>query len=162
MFIAFSAGLIVALKEALSFLPNVELVTFLLMEYAVVFSLSFGVSVSIIFCFVQMLLYGMGTWTIVYFVVWPLIVLITYKLKDHLVKKADYMALLSGFFGIVFGSCFSIPYLIIGGPNMAISYILNGLIYDIIHMGANYIIMLILFKPVYQQLVRIQGMYHIQ
>lgn len=156
VFISFSAALIVALKEALSFLPNIELVTFCLMLYATVFELKTSIYISILFCMIQTLLYGLGTWTICYFIVWPLLVFTTYLLKNHLTKKADYMALYAGAFGLLFGSFFAIPYLIIGGPKMAISYIISGFVFDVIHMGGNYIIMLLLFNSVYKQLLVMQ------
>lgn len=85
-----------------------------------------------------------------------MIVIITYLLKDKITKKADYMALLSGFFGITFGTVCALPYLLIGNLNTFISFIISGFSFDVIHMTGNFIIMLILYEPCRKAIQKLQ------
>ena len=70
-------------KRALDFLPNVELITFLF----IVFTLKTGVKktliVSLIFSFIEMMIFGIGTWTMVYFYIWPILILAVHFLPEN-------------------------------------------------------------------------------
>lgn len=151
--IALLASTIIIAKESLSFLPNIELVTFLLITYTFVFRLNDVLWISFIFCLIQMILYGIGMWTPMYFMVWPGLVVITHILKPYLTTDFR-LALFSGCFGLFFGLFFSIPYALID-VHMGISYFLNGIFFDLIHAVANYLIMLLLFQPVNRILKRL-------
>lgn len=155
---AMLASLLVISKEILAFLPNIELVSFLL----IVFSLTLGVKIAMqsafLFAFLQMLLYGIGTWTPVYFVVWPLLAWVTDRLKKGL-NSAFRLALLSGCFGFMFGFFFAIPYFLID-VRMGWAYYLKGLFYDAVHGIGNYLVMLLLYQPVYPVLVRLANRLH--
>jgi len=59
-------------KLALSFLPNVEVVTLLLALYGYVFGW-LGVCASLVFVCIEPLIYGFGSWVISYFLYWPLV-----------------------------------------------------------------------------------------
>lgn len=161
VFASLCACICVVSKEMLSFLPNIELVTFFLMIYSLVFPLSFTLIVSIVFNCIQTILYGVGIWTIAYFIAWPLLVWLTYSFRNTLSKKKDYMALFAGAFGLSFGTLCAIPYLFIGGFHAFFSYIMSGLLFDVVHMTGNYIIMLVLFEPVYKLMQQIHRKYYI-
>lgn len=161
VFASLCACICVVSKEMLSFLPNIELVTFLLMLYSLVFPFSFSFVVSVIFNFIEIILYGMGIWTIAYFIAWPLLVCVTYFFRNILSKNKDYMALTAGVFGLSFGTLCAIPYLFIGGFHAFYSYILSGLLFDVVHMTGNYIIMLVLFEPMYKLMKQIYRNYYL-
>lgn len=161
VFVSLCACICVISKEMLSFLPNIELVTFLLMIYSLVFPVSFSLLVSILFVCIEVLLYGVGIWNISYIIAWPLLVGITYIFKHILAKNKDYMALCSGAFGLSFGTLCALPYLFIGGFHTFFSYILSGLLFDVVHMTGNYIIMLLLFDPMYKLIKQIYKKYYI-
>ena len=144
---ALLSAILVVSKEVLSFLPNIEIVTCLLMVYTSVFSLKDSLWISFLFCLVQTLLYGIGTWTPVYFVIWPLFCCLFSLSKPILEKKVDYVALFGDLFGLLFGSFFAVPYLWIGGFQGFIAYLLNGLVFDCIHAVSNYILILLLYEP---------------
>ena len=52
--VAVMAGLITALKFALSFLPNVEVITVLIAVFSSVWGLKYSLPAVIVFCFVEM------------------------------------------------------------------------------------------------------------
>lgn len=72
-----------AAKLSLSFIPNVELVTFLLILY----TLAFGKKVlyaAFAFVGVECLIWGMGIWVIMYLYIWPLLCVLTLFLKTEI------------------------------------------------------------------------------
>lgn len=150
---ALFAALTVVSKEILAFLPNVELVSFLLMMYGLYFSISGTLTISVLFCFIQMILYGIGIWTPMYFIVWPLFALLAHVLKKQL-NTYQRCAIFSGMFGLIFGFLFSIPYFMISIHTGWI-YFIKGIPFDLVHGVANYLIMVVLFdsiSPVFKRI----------
>ena len=138
-------------KTALAFLPNVELVTFLLIIYALVlgektFAAAFA------FVGVECLIWGVNLWVVNYLYVWPLLTLITLVMKRKGCRSALAYAVLAGAFGLGFGALCAIPYLFIGGPVMMVSWWISGIPFDLIHGGSNFLLCLVLFHPVRQGL----------
>ena len=54
---------------------------------------------------------------------------------------------LSGAFGLGFGAMCAVPYLFVGGINTAFAWWVSGIPFDIIHGISNFVLMLILYKP---------------
>lgn len=150
-------GMMVAMleagKAALMAIPNVEIVTLLI----ILFTLYFGPKIIYAigaFVLIEGMLYGFGTWWIMYLYVWPLLALITWLLRKY--ESPWVYAVLSGVFGLLFGAVCSIPYLFIGGWKMAFSWWIAGIPYDMIHGVSNFIICLILFKPLWKVLSKLE------
>lgn len=143
--IAMLASILVISKEILAFLPNMELVTFLLIVYTYTLPISMVYWITIIFCFIQIILYGIGLWTPMYFILWPLLVFVTNLLKNTLTNETR-LAIYSGIFGLCFGFMTSIPYFLINF-NYGWAGFLRGIPYDLIHCISNYLIILVLYKP---------------
>ena len=156
---AMCAALVVVSNELLAFLPNVELVTFLLMMYSLYFDLKGSIMIAVLFCFIQTLLYGVGIWTLMYFIVWPLLVFVTSCLKKQL-NNYHRCALFSGMFGLCFGFLFSIPYFLIS-LKMGWIYFLKGIPFDLIHGIANYIIMIFLYEKMSKIFFQLKERYKI-
>lgn len=152
----FSAILYIS-KIALEFLPNIELVSFLTIMFALVFGAE-AFFVVTVFNLFEMIQWGVGTWLISYFYVWPLLVLITLLLKKIVKEEFLVWAIVSGMFGLVFGTLFSVLYLFID-VRYAQAYWLSGLPWDIVHCLGNFVIMLILGKPVYKVLTKLRDRY---
>ena len=74
--VAVMAGLLTALKFALSFLPNVEVITLLIAVFSAVWGLKYSLPATLVFCTVEMAIYGIGTWVPLYFIYWPLLAVI--------------------------------------------------------------------------------------
>lgn len=141
-------GMMVAMLEAvklsLAVIPNVELVSLLI----ILFTLFFGpkiVYVLAVFVLLEGVMYGFGVWWIMYLYVWPLLALITWRLRKQ--ESVWCFATLSGVFGLLFGAMCSIPYFFIGGWKMGVSWWIAGIPYDIIHGVSNFIICMVLFVP---------------
>ena len=141
------SAILVMCKEILAFLPNIELVTFLLLIYSLRFDLSMSISIATIFCFLQIVLYGFGLWTPLYFIVWNGWVLVCFSLKKILVSNQR-CAFLSAGFGLIFGFLFSIPYFFMS-VQTGWAYFLRGLPFDLVHCLGNYILVSILYDPVH-------------
>ncbi|MFV0381541.1 MAG: ECF transporter S component [Breznakia sp.] len=145
VFAALCVALLVISKEMIAALPNVELVSFLFILIAIHFSLKDSILIATIFCIIQAVLYGMGDWTIMYFLIWNGLVVLSYHLRFFLHNEYR-AAFFSGIFGLVFGFLFSSFYLIYSVRFMWV-YFLRGLPFDLLHGITNFIIMLILYQP---------------
>lgn len=139
-------------KLALSFLPNIELVSTLIIIYTLFLGnkVFYGIFVFVI---LEGLLYGFGLWWIMYLYCWPLLALLTKLLNKQ--SSIYAFVLLSGTYGLFFGALCSLPYLFIGGPLMAFSNWVTGIPFDIAHCLGNMLICLILFKPLFRIMERI-------
>lgn len=73
-------------KLALSFLPNIEIVTLLCALYGYVFGW-YGVCAAAVFVFIEPLIYGFGSWIITYIIYWPLVAFVFMLLRRRGVKN---------------------------------------------------------------------------
>lgn len=138
-------GILLISKGVLSFLPNIELVTLLLMVYTLVF----GVKVFYIiyaFVLVEGIIYGFGLWWVSYLYIWTILALVTLLFRNN--KSVFLWAFVAGIHGLLFGAFCGIPYIILGGISFFISYWINGIPFDIIHCISNFICVLTLFIPI--------------
>ena len=141
-----------ASKEALAFLPNFELVTLLL----IMFTLCFGryvIGALGVFLLLEGLLYGFGLWWAMYLYVWPLLAGLAWLFRW--MDKAWQWALLAGGYGLCFGSLCALAYLPLGGASMALAWAIAGLPFDFIHAGANFLLALVLYRPLRTALDRL-------
>ena len=145
-----------AAKLALDFLPNVELVTLLLMVYTIFYggkTLIVALAFTLIECFTK----GIHVWVIMYLYMWPLLILIVYLTNKRGAGHLFY-CILAAFFGLFFGLFCSIPYLFIGGISMAFTWWIAGIPYDLVHCISNFILCLILFRPLCAVMRRVKEM----
>lgn len=141
-------GMMTAMMEAaklsLAAVPNVELISLLI----ILFTLFFEQKVVYVigaFILVEGLLYGFGVWWVMYLYAWPLLALVTWLFRKQ--ESVWIFSMISGVFGLLFGTMCSIPYLFIGGWKMAFSWWIAGIPYDLIHGVSNFIICMVLFVP---------------
>lgn len=158
-------GLMVAVievcKQALLFLPNIELTSF----WIIMFTLFFGWRILFVipaFILIEMCLYGPQLWVIMYLYVWPLLALLA-----HLFRKDDrplFWAVLSGFFGLSFGFLCSFPYFFTGAVGNTVrsglyamfTWWVAGIPYDLVHCAGNFGLMLVLYTPIKKVMLRVQ------
>lgn len=149
-------GLMVAMietcKVALTALPNIELTSFLL----ILFTLFFGWRIMLVvpvFILIEGSIYGFGNWWIMYLYAWPLLVFVTWIFRRQ--ESVWFWSILSGAFGLLFGFFCSFPYVVTGAIGASIqsglyagfTWWVAGIPYDIIHCISNFLIMLVLYKP---------------
>lgn len=144
--IAVLASILVISKEILAFLPNIELVTLLLAIYTKLLEVKKVYLICIVFCLVQMIIYGIGLWTPMYFIVWPSFVWLNHHF-DKVLKGEQQIAISNALFGFGFGFLFSIPYFIIDFQ-LGWAGFLRGIPFDLIHGIGNYLLVLLLYEPI--------------
>lgn len=164
--VAVMAGLITALKFALSFLPNVELITLLIAVFSTVWGLKYSLPATVVFCLVEMAIYGVGSWLLLYFIYWPLLaVIFYYALRNKKTPVAMGISVPIGLvmtvlFG-VFSACTDTLF-VMGAVSKDmlgtyfVSYYLKGLWFDIIHVISVLISLLVLYIPLVKVCERIR------
>lgn len=149
----FGAALNVA-KWALAFLPNVELVSLLI----IVYTLAFGRDafwMILVFNLMEGIQWGFGLWWVSYLYTWPALMAVVLLLKRILKEEFLLWAVVSGLFGLAFGAFFAAAYLPVG-ISYAVTYWVSGLPWDVWHGICNFILMLLLGKPLYRVLLRLR------
>ena len=148
--IGMMVAVIEACKFALAAIPNVELTSF----WIIIFTLMFRKRIFIVipvFILIEGIVYGFGMWWIMYLYAWPLLAVITLLLRKN--KSAIMWAIISGAFGLLFGLLCSIPYIftgadLISGFKIAFAWWVAGIPWDLVHGIANFAIMLLLYHPI--------------
>lgn len=128
----------------LAILPNMEVVSLLIILYTIVC----GKRVFfIIYTFVLLegFFYGFGIWWFSYLYIWSLLALAAYFFRQN--RSPFFWSILSGFFGLSFGALCALPYLAAGGIGAALTYWAAGLLFDVTHCIANFILCMVLFRP---------------
>ena len=160
-------GMMVAVMEvsklALSFLPNIELVSFWIILFTLFFRWRVLFAIPA-FVLVEGLLYGINLWWISYLYAWPLLALAAWLFRRQ--ESVLFWSILSGSFGLLFGMLFAIPYVVIGaagnglrsGLYAGFTWWVAGIPYDIAHGIGNFVLMLVLYKPVREAMKRLPGM----
>lgn len=149
-------AMLFAFKFAMSSLPNIEPVSLLLIVYTITFGIKAIYPLSI-YVSLEFLIYGFGFWSIAYLYIWLILVvsvIITRKITNSL--NPLLWALISGVFGLAFGALYIPLYMISGGFTFALTWWASGIPYDIIHGVANFIICIILFKPISRTLMKLK------
>lgn len=145
----------VASKEALAFLPNVEIISLFTILFTLVFRKRMIGALSV-FLLLEGLLYGFGIWWVMYLYIWPLLALFTWLFRrmTHTLQWAVF----SGLFGLSFGALCSLVYLPFWTPAHVISWIIGGLLFDGYHCAGNFLLALFLYRPLRTALDRLDGM----
>ncbi|MDE6059872.1 MAG: hypothetical protein K2G31_00135, partial [Clostridia bacterium] len=74
--VAAMAAMLTAFKFALSFVPNIEVVTLLILVYGSAMGIAYALPATLIFCSIEVAIYGAGSWVLLYFIYWPLLALL--------------------------------------------------------------------------------------
>ena len=121
----------------LAFLPNIEIVSFLIILYTLVFGRKVFLMIYT-FILLEGILYGFGLWWFQYLYLWSIL-------------AATVLA---------FGALCAIPYVFLSGPDAAFAYWIAGIPFDLLHCLGNLIVCCILFRPVYAILSKFSRQYH--
>lgn len=153
-------GVMIATLEAgkfvLSFLPNIEIVSLLIVLYTIIFGKKIFYAV-FVFVLVECLVWGFGLWSIMYFYIWPLLALISYFFRNQ--KSVWFWSIILAIYGLIFGALCSIVYFFAGGISGAISWWIAGIPYDIVHCFGNFSVTLVLYKPLSKILIKLKNKY---
>ena len=144
-FIGVYVAIIIAFQTLLSSINGLELTTLLITTAALLLPLSTSLTIVVVYCLIQGILYGFGDWLVVYIIYWTLIDLISYLLRLFLRKHLIINSILNGAYGVLLGIFFFFKTLILYDLSSAISYYLTGLSGDIFHTIINILVTLILY-----------------
>ena len=133
-----------ALKFAMAGLPNIEPVSLLMMVFGVVFGLK-ALYPCYVYVAMEILTFGIGTWNINYLYIWAIIVVAAWLMRKT--EQPLAWALLSGVFGLFFGAFCAPVDVVIGGWSYALSKWISGIPFDLLHGAGNFVLALIMYKP---------------
>lgn len=142
-------GMMIAIIEVCKVLmmniPNIELTTF----WIIMFTLYFGKHILYVipaFILIEGTMFGFGMWWLMYLYLWPLLALVTWIFRKS--DSAWTWATIAGVFGLLFGLLGAIPYIVTSGIHGAFAWWIAGIPWDITHGIGNFVIMLILYRPI--------------
>lgn len=90
-------------KMALMLIPNIEIVTILIMLYSMVFGIKISLTATLIFCLTEGFLFGFNTWLISYFIHWPTLAVVSYALSKLTYLKNYIYIIVGGALTALFG-----------------------------------------------------------
>ncbi|MDD4850441.1 MAG: hypothetical protein PHO10_07040 [Gemmiger sp.] len=142
---AFLAALLIASKFALDGLPNIELVSLLILLYTLEYpALAPGAVYT--YVFVYGLLNGFGIWWFAQLYIWLPLMAAARLLRGN--RGVVFWATVSGVFGLCYGGLYAISYAILNGSLAAgFAWWVTGIPFDLLHGGGNFAVALLLFKP---------------
>lgn len=132
-------------KWVMAGLPNIEPVSLMVMVFGAVFGWKALFPVSV-YVAAEILFYGLGTWNINYLYIWGILAVAAILLRR--MEDTLSWAILSGGFGLLFGALCAPVDIVIGGWSYALSKWISGIPFDLMHGAGNFIIALILFRPI--------------
>ena len=150
---AFLAAVLTASKYALDGLPNIELVSLLVILYTLEYP-RLVVPAVYTYLLVYGLLNGFGLWWFPHLYIWAILIGLT-----HLARKNDSVllwALLSGVFGLCYGALYAVAHAFAAGPAGGVAYWVTGIPFDLLHGGGNFVAALLLFTPLRECLQRVK------
>lgn len=136
-------ALLIAIQVVMGFLPNIELVTTLLLVFAAVCGKYAYLSVYV-FVLAEGLIYGFASWWISYIYIW--LIPATVGILMRRCKNPIFPAAFSAIFGLLFGLLTAPPILLIE-KHAVIPYLIANIPYDIFHCVGNAVLTALLYLP---------------
>ena len=143
-----------ALQVAMAVLPNIEPVSLLVMLFAVVFGWKCLYPVYV-FVVMEILFYGFSTWNLYYLYIWAILAVAAILMRKQTHPLA--WAILGAVYGLVFGALCGIVDIFIGGWEFALAKWVSGIPFDLLHCGGNFVMALVLWKPLRRLLEKLCG-----
>ncbi len=141
---ALMATILVVSKYALDALPNIELITLLIIIYALELP-----KLALPGIFGYLLIYGLfngfGIWWFPQLYIWPLLLLVVRAFNK--VDNAVFWAVIGSFFGLFYGALYGLSYLLTVGFYGAVTWWVAGIPFDLLHCVGNFTVILVLYKP---------------
>ena len=150
--LAVITALMIGGKEVMNVLPNIHPVTLILILCVRIYGRK-SLYPAVAFAFIEILLYGIGLWSVSYLYTWPLIAAAAIPFKDS--DSRLFWAVYAGICGLLFGLLSSIPVLFISGWRASLVYWIAGIGFDIIHCISNFILVYIAEPILYKTLIKL-------
>ena len=165
---ALAAALLSAGKQALVAIPNVEVVTLLIMLYAACFKPAIAFIATEVFIFIEIFIWGFNTWVFAYLIHWNLLALFTFflarifKVKNRFVYFG-YAILMTVAFGALTTFIDAIVASYKSGHNFGVLFAaiyVRGIYFYIVHVVGNAAINIVLFAPMRMLLDKLMIKYY--
>lgn len=143
-----------ALKFCMSALPNIEPVSLMVMLFGVIFGWR-GLYPVYVYVAMEILWFGLGAWNVNYLYIWSLLAAAAILLRK--MESPLGWALLSAVYGLLFGALCAPVDVAIGGFGYAVTKWLSGIPFDVAHCAGNFVIALVLWKPLRGLLEKLYG-----
>ncbi len=152
---ALLATIMVASKYALDFLPNIELISLLIIIYTLEMP-----KLALPSIFSYLLIYGLfngfGIWWFAQLYIWPLLYLVVRLL--HKIDSVIFWAVISGAFGLFYGALYAVSYAVTMGFFAGITWWIAGIPFDLLHCIGNFTVAVILLKPLRRVVKKAYGL----
>ncbi len=145
-------AILLAVQVGLAVLPNVELVTPLILIYTLVYRKKVFYAIYV-FVLMEGLIYGFGIWWVSYLYIWSILAVVVLIFSKN--QSVILWAVISAAYGLAFGFLCAFPYFLSGGIGAGLAYWAAGIPFDIIHCVSNFVVTLIVFKPVHTLLKKL-------
>ena len=153
--LAVLAAILFVVQIALSFLPNIELVSLLIIIYAHSLKKWDAFIVIAVFTLLETTVWGVHDWVLGYLWIWPVLVFLSILFHPILKERSEFWALFAMGWALLFGFLFGVHNAVLYGVKAGIAYYLRGISTDIIHAAGNYILTLLLYKPVKERFTKL-------
>ena len=144
--LALMGALIFATKFALSGIPNVNLNTLLIILCVVFFGWKTLYAV-FVYVLLEGLVFGFSLWWFSYLYAWPVVTAVVMIFRKN--ESVLLWAVIGALCGLCFGPLMYILYLTVTGWQTAVAMWIAGIPYDLIHCVSNFVLILLLYKPLY-------------
>ncbi len=148
------AAILLVGQLGMSFLPNIEPVSALIILYTLVYKKRVF-PIIYVFVLLEGIIFGFNIWWVSYLYIWSILALVTFAFQKT--DSAVFWAVVSGAFGLSFGALCAIPYLISGGLAAAFAYWTKGIPFDLLHCGGNFVLTLVLYRPLLRILKKLNA-----
>ncbi len=147
------AALLVVSKFALDGLPNVELVSLLVILYTLKFP---TLALPAVYTYVMLygLLNGFGLWWIGQLYIWLVLMLLTHLMRQN--RSVLIWAVVSGLFGLCYGALYALSYGVMNGPAAGVAWWISGIPFDLLHGAGNFLVALVLMPPLRRGIQRVK------
>lgn len=162
---AMLAALLLVSQLTLAGLPNIELVSLLIIVWTRVYRTGALPGIGV-FVILEGILFGFGIWWISYlyiwFILWGIVMLIPRRRSAPPLRGKKLFlaslgwALLSGAYGFAFGALTAIPWFFRGGLSTMFAYWVSGIPFDIPHAIGNFAAALLLAVPLIELLEKLK------
>ena len=142
--LALMGALMFVMQVAMAPVRNVHMTDVLIILTAVFFGWRVMYSV-FVFVALEGLMWGFGLWVLSYMYLWPILAAAAVLMRKN--DSSIVWAIVAALHGLFFGLGCSIPYLFIGGWNMAFTYFITGIPFDIRHCIGNFVLTFVLYRP---------------
>lgn len=138
----------------LSFIPNVQPTTVIIIISSFILSPIHAIIVAVMSVIVSNMFLGMGYWVVYQSVAWAIISLISSLIgKQHDKLPIFLLAIYSGLCGLLYGAIISVPMAYLMNVNF-LTYYIVGLPFDVAHAIGNVIFFLVLY-PLFHKVIKV-------